>query len=42
LELAKDEKWLNRVTAAISQHWQKRNARKKSDAEKESEPLMPA
>ena len=28
LELAKDEKWLHRVTVAIYQHWHKRNARK--------------
>lgn len=27
-ELAKDEKWLNRVTLAIYQHWQKRNAQR--------------
>jgi len=29
LELSHDEKWLHRVTATISQHWHKRNARKK-------------
>jgi hypothetical protein len=29
LEMAKDEKWLHRVTVAIYQHWHQRNARKK-------------
>ena len=29
LESAKDEKWLTRMTAALYQHWQKKNARKK-------------
>lgn len=28
LELAQDQKWLHRVTIAICQHWQARNARK--------------
>jgi hypothetical protein len=29
LEQAKDRTWLARVTNALSQHWQKRNAAKK-------------
>ena len=29
LELSRDEKWLNRMTLGIYQHWQKKNARKK-------------
>ncbi len=29
MELYGDEKWLHRMTAAISQHWHVRNARKK-------------
>lgn len=36
LELAKDEKWLNRVTVAINQHWHKQNARRKSRADLQS------
>jgi hypothetical protein len=30
IELAKDQKWLARVTATINQHWHNQNARKKS------------
>lgn len=33
LEQTQDEKWLHRVTATISQHWQKRNARKRDYAQ---------
>ena len=29
LELLKDRSWLNRMTNAINQHWQRQNARKK-------------
>lgn len=29
LELAKDEKWLTRMTVAIYQHWHKQNVRRK-------------
>ncbi len=29
LETAKDRSWLNRATAAINQHWQRQNGRKK-------------
>lgn len=36
LELAKDEKWLNRVTLAIYQHWHRRNARKQGQPESEN------
>ena len=32
MELARDEKWLHRVTFTIYQHWQKRNARKKEQS----------
>ena len=32
LENAKDRAWLVRMTTAINQHWQRQNARKKSDA----------
>ena len=39
VELAKDEKWLNRVTLAIYQHWQKRNARKLDRPISEDAPL---
>jgi hypothetical protein len=35
LELAKDEKWLHRVTLAIYQHWHKRNARKQGQPQVE-------
>lgn len=42
LELAKDQKWLHRVTVAICQHWQKSNARKKNHSPNESGLLMPA
>lgn len=35
LELAKDEKWLHRVTVAIYQHWHQRNTRKKEPAKAE-------
>jgi hypothetical protein len=35
LEISKDEKWLHRVTAALYQHWQKRNARKKTCSQTE-------
>ena len=31
LELAKDEKWLHRVTLTINQHWHKRNARSRDE-----------
>jgi hypothetical protein len=30
LELVKDQAWLVKVTNAVNQHWQKRNASKKS------------
>ena len=30
LELAKDRSWLARVTNAVNQHWQRKNAAKKS------------
>ena len=30
LELENDEEWLSRATAALSQHWQAKNARKSS------------
>ena len=30
LELAKDRTWLAKVTSAINQHWQKKNAAKRS------------
>ena len=33
LELAKDAKWLTRITVAINQHWHKQNARRKSRAD---------
>ena len=29
LELAKDRSWLVKITNAVNQHWQKKNARKK-------------
>jgi len=32
LENAKDRAWLVKMTTVISQHWQRQNARKKSDA----------
>jgi hypothetical protein len=32
LELGKDRAWLTKVTAAINQHWQKMNARKKNNS----------
>jgi hypothetical protein len=35
LEVAADEEWLSRATAALSQHWQNKNARK-------SKPTIPA
>jgi hypothetical protein len=41
LELAKDPKWLVRVTVAINQHWHKQNARKKDQAQSEGERGMP-
>jgi hypothetical protein len=40
LELAHDDKWLHRITAAISQHWQKRNAGKKEKPQSDSELLL--
>ncbi len=30
LELAKDRSWLAKVTNTVSQHWQKKNARKRA------------
>jgi hypothetical protein len=30
LELAKDRSWLARITNTVNQHWQKKNARKKT------------
>jgi hypothetical protein len=47
LELAKDPKWLARVTCAINQHWHKQNARKKSRSNRDmrgeyvTQPTMP-
>ena len=41
LELAKDEKWLHRMTLVLSQHWRERNARKKAHTQTGSA-LMPA
>jgi len=42
VELAKDRAWLAKVTNALSQHWQKRNAAKKNrvadDSLDETEP----
>jgi hypothetical protein len=32
LEIAKDRSWLVKMTTAINQHWQRQNARKKSDS----------
>src|ERR1035437_9095221 len=34
LELVKDRNWLGRVSATIYQHWQHKNARKKSTCER--------
>ena len=42
LELAADEKWLNRVTVAICQHWHQRNARKKAQSAPEEEVIVSA
>lgn len=36
LELAKDEKWLHRVTLAIYLHWHRRNARKQDQPDCEN------
>jgi hypothetical protein len=33
LELVKDQAWLVKVTNAVNQHWQKKNASKKSPAD---------
>jgi hypothetical protein len=32
LELAKDRAWLARMTNAVNQHWQRKNAAKKTEA----------
>jgi len=32
LELAKDRAWLARMTNAVNQHWQKKNASRKQEA----------
>src|SRR5262245_30844389 len=40
LELAKDEKWLNRVTVAIYQHWHRQNVRKKEKAQAGGEVIV--
>jgi hypothetical protein len=40
LELMRDEKWLNRITVAIYEHWHKRNTRKKESPQSEDELVL--
>jgi len=42
LELAKDPKWLVRVTVAINQYWYKQNARRKGQPQSAGDIVMPA
>ena len=42
LALTRDDKWLHRVTQALSEHWRERNARKKDPVPHENEIALPA
>jgi hypothetical protein len=39
LELADDEEWLSRATAALSQHWRNKNARKAKNQNGQRRPV---